>query len=219
MTSTWAHPRSRGENCPKKCFRRRKCGSSPLTRGKRRFVGITTIKRGLIPAHAGKTIQGRNPSGPTRAHPRSRGENVLRAILAIAGAGSSPLTRGKPGKRVLGVLVGGLIPAHAGKTADALRQAGHHRAHPRSRGENPVTGEPLLDGEGSSPLTRGKQCRADGTRQSQRLIPAHAGKTSGGGERGEGARAHPRSRGENVMSHAARFNRWGSSPLTRGKQP
>ena len=78
LTSTWAHPRSRGENCPKKCFRRRKCGSSPLTRGKRRFVGITTIKRGLIPAHAGKTIQGRNPSGPTRAHPRSRGENVKR---------------------------------------------------------------------------------------------------------------------------------------------
>ena len=50
-----------------------------------------------------------------------------------------------------------------------------------------------------------------------RLIPAHAGKTLiSNGEIPKG-RAHPRSCGENVMSHAARLRRWGASPLTRGK--
>ena len=52
---TWAHPRSRGENaCP--CDRLGSLeGSSPLTRGKRGVVVVSNNRKGLIPAHAGKT--------------------------------------------------------------------------------------------------------------------------------------------------------------------
>ena len=53
--------------------------------------------------------------------------------------------------------------------------------------------------------------------QTQRLIPAHAGKTASKPETGKPIKAHPRSRGENsalVPTVAALI---GSSPLTRGK--
>ncbi len=51
-----AHPRSRGENPPRKPLWTSTWGSSPLTRGKRAVApGIERDLR-LIPAHAGKTV-------------------------------------------------------------------------------------------------------------------------------------------------------------------
>ena len=72
---------------------------------------------GLIPAHAGKTCPGNRSTRTTRAHPRSRGENLnVRGTQGMA-MGSSPLTRGKRPHVRVGVFDHGLIPAHAGKTA------------------------------------------------------------------------------------------------------
>ena len=71
-----AHPRSRGENGTASPQVMCAQGSSPLTRGKRDRLPDLRRKPGLIPAHAGKT---RRPCGKTRgsrAHPRSRGENM-----------------------------------------------------------------------------------------------------------------------------------------------
>ena len=50
------------------------------------------------------------------AHPRSRGENIMDLLGDAADNGSSPLTRGKQFGGDGGRRVGGLIPAHAGKT-------------------------------------------------------------------------------------------------------
>ena len=73
------------------------------------------------------------------AHPRSRGENEALAASDATDKGSSPLTRGKP-VHVADVLhEGGLIPAHAGKTWCASTYSTVVRAHPRSRGENPMS--------------------------------------------------------------------------------
>ena len=70
-------------------------GSSPLTRGKRVYRRTRDWDSGLIPAHAGKTLEG-NPVGWVgEAHPRSRGENTADDALTAQPAGSSPLTRGK----------------------------------------------------------------------------------------------------------------------------
>ena len=90
-----AHPRSRGENFTVSSTRRRRGGSSPLTRGKLPRWQRPTIARRLIPAHAGKTLPGESRGRSPRAHPRSRGENSTSRLVAAAGAGSSPLTRGK----------------------------------------------------------------------------------------------------------------------------
>ena len=114
-------------------------------------------KRGLIPAHAGKTSSSRTGSVRCGAHPRSRGENVPTNHLFGRRSGSSPLTRGKLTVDEEAVGVGGLIPAHAGKTAIVGLPVAVSWAHPRSRGENYRSARFQLGREGSSPLTRGKR--------------------------------------------------------------
>ena len=119
----------------------------------------------------------------------------------------------------MNVIVGtGLIPAHAGKTCARKATPRGSRAHPRSRGENSggrycPTGRP-----GSSPLTRGKPRRKRWRRRSERLIPAHAGKTLASAIVHARMAAHPRSRGENQRRAPASSFTAGSSPLTRGKR-
>ena len=115
-----AHPRSRGENADRK---RRPC----------RLVG-------LIPAHAGKTPPRKPPWTSTWAHPRSRGENSHANVKTSAKAGSSPLTRVKRRRFQVAGVVPGLIPAHAGKTCLIRDGSTPAKAHPRSRGENPLVG-------------------------------------------------------------------------------
>ena len=153
-----------------------------------------------------------------KAHPRSRGENIVSGDQPRRGPGSSPLTRGKRGYRADRGAHPRLIPAHAGKTAamSSLRQ--NSGAHPRSRGENAVVGGEGNQADGSSPLTRGKHRRPSGPSKRVRLIPAHAGKTSAASERTSRARAHPRSRGENNRIELMGIPMRCSSPLTRGQR-
>ena len=156
-------------------------------------------------------------SPPTPAHPRSRGENF--GVEEDSGLidGSSPLTRGKRAPHQRARFFLGLIPAHAGKTVAHELVCVSRGAHPRSRGENFAQGiEAPLD-LGSSPLTRGKPAGRPRPRMARGLIPAHAGKTSGGTGTAFKDSAHPRSRGENVKDAQEGVDRQGSSPLTRGK--
>ena len=212
-------------------------GSSPLTRGKHPTRRRLPLGKGLIPAHAGKTLgqhhtyrlerahprsRGENctpgTSVPiTQGHPRSRGENRIAVPRASNRSGSSPLTRGKLYLGAQAFAARGLIPAHAGKTSLTSPTSLQAWAHPRSRGENFPASWSMLVPPGSSPLTRGK-LRARGARALRGgLIPAHAGKTR---SRSTGRRprgAHPRSRGENPVKVWGLTCPGGSSPLTRGK--
>ena len=131
------------------------------------------------------------------AHPRSRGENLIRSSGDMSAQGSSPLTRGKLGSGRRGRQNRGLIPAHAGKTEYMHATYPDAQAHPRSRGENRLACGPWTIRSGSSPLTRGKLDAAPDAGDDLRLIPAHAGKTT----------------------RPASIDGWsmGSSPLTRGK--
>ena len=70
-----AHPRSRGENWLAGEAWALEAGSSPLTRGKPVVEGDEGVGRGLIPAHAGKTVCPFLWLLMLWAHPRSRGEN------------------------------------------------------------------------------------------------------------------------------------------------
>ena len=174
-----AHPRSRGENKRAELFDRALDGSSPLTRGKQLVNGERRYKPGLIPAHAGKTYPPPPVTPPSRAHPRSRGENVDEAVGFGPGAGSSPLTRGKHAEATVRLLNARLIPAHAGKTLRIRPATCTSRAHPRSRGENHRIGVQHGGEWGSSPLTRGKRLNRSDHAGDAGLIPAHAGKTVG----------------------------------------
>ena len=213
-----AHPRSRGENAPGETYEGTVKGSSPLTRGKPPRILAHQGYPGLIPAHAGKTGQGARPSGPRRAHPRSRGENHARVTSSRMLAGSSPLTRGKQVVCLDKVAPQRLIPAHAGKTTPLPAKLPARRAHPRSRGENCLARQSLRLAIGSSPLTRGKRHASASPSETFRLIPAHAGKTEVRHTPSAPPAAHPRSRGENSPSKFMSLRTLGSSPLTRGKR-
>ena len=178
-------------------------GSSPLTRGKL-FPPVTpSRRRRLIPAHAGKMsgCPSRRPGGrahprsrgenvgdgasstPSPAHPRSRGENSAAFGWVNGSLGSSPLTRGKSRGQQPQLTHVRLIPAHAGKI-DRARPIGRgKRAHPRSRGENGIILDDLVEGNGSSPLTRGKSRARRRPPGRRGLIPAHAGKIGHPGRR------------------------------------
>ena len=200
-----AHPRSRGENWRARPLARCQTGSSPLTRGKQTTHALKPSERGLIPAHAGKTKGIRVSPGACRAHPRSRGENATAPGTGSVRAGSSPLTRGKPGHRRARPHANGLIPAHAGKTLTAMAQYLPCGAHPRSRGENGSALFSNVPEPGSSPLTRGKRWWPGRFGVLVGLIPAHAGKTRGEERTHTVGWAHPRSRGENDAGVRAAF--------------
>ena len=212
-----AHPRSRGENSLVTLCYVGFSGSSPLTRGKPWACADTGARRGLIPAHAGKTVRLWASGCECGAHPRSRGENFNRVRTAHYTLGSSPLTRGKLPDRGGGRKAGRLIPAHAGKTICHIWGVGCSGAHPRSRGENAVGLVLRWGGGGSSPLTRGNLSGRGFRAGAWGHIPAHAGKTRCSGEPPMTRWAHPRSRGENLLSGTVEAAAWGSSPLTRGK--
>ena len=214
-----AHPRSRGENELDRRDRTRIRGSSPLTRGKRGVEPLLHERRGLIPAHAGKTSSAPTPPTPRPAHPRSRGENLPDEIATCQAGGSSPLTRGKRAVLRLDAIRVRLIPAHAGKTGSSHSWARGAWAHPRSRGENAGAVPAGGRSSGSSPLTRGKPARRSARLFAHRLIPAHAGKTRENKRMIDDDAAHPRSRGENLRTTRPCFRQVGSSPLTRGKRP
>ena len=131
-----AHPRSRGENMYPSTYASAAAGSSPLTRGKRGRSSVRRRGRGLIPAHAGKTVARVNTGIAPPAHPRSRGENLRITLDSMGDGGSSPLTRGKLRAHRSRVPGAGLIPAHAGKMGRTHPCPSQHAAHPRSRGEN-----------------------------------------------------------------------------------
>ena len=213
-----AHPRSRGEHRTGGGEPLLDVGSSPLTRGAPPMVVGRCCWGGLIPAHAGSTLEHRMRVSPHGAHPRSRGEHRFSSHPLYEGWGSSPLTRGAPTFPHPVFRVCGLIPAHAGSTRRRRSSSSVSWAHPRSRGEH---GDYIIRdewGEGSSPLTRGAPEQHSAGADNPRLIPAHAGSTPFPAWHDDAQWAHPRSRGEHRRWRQLRCTRLGSSPLTRGAQ-
>ena len=111
-----AHPRSRGEHIGSKTNPPTSVGSSPLTRGAPSTPFLFLPVPGLIPAHAGSTVNAIPIPPCTRAHPRSRGEHFVGFVAPPGEWGSSPLTRGAPAWDTITGKPTRLIPAHAGST-------------------------------------------------------------------------------------------------------
>ena len=233
-----AHPRSRGEHAVGGMSKLFEPGSSPLARGTRSGTELRILFPGLIPARAGNTPRGSARrrvlgliparAGNTklrgsvmrlpRAHPRSRGEHRKVEMIAEIFRGSSPLARGTPGRGLGLESLGGLIPARAGNTWQAVAPVPAPRAHPRSRGEHTRPMSLNLLSGGSSPLARGTQLGIFWHPYQFGLIPARAGNTKSPSTVAASARAHPRSRGEHPLTQVLSPEFVGSSPLARGTQ-
>ena len=111
-----------------------------------------------------------------------------------------------------------LIPARAGKTPTSSPRLSASPAHPRACGENRATQYRMRANAGSSPRVRGKRLASGDLRQVLRLIPARAGKTSGGWSSPCAWSAHPRACGENSPHYFHKAPAAGSSPRVRGKR-
>ena len=129
------HPRSCGEYSLAVSLSSRSLGSSPLMRGIRDMAHIFTSKARIIPAHAGNTYIVVFLELRCEDHPRSCGEYYLFRNLLLLSAGSSPLMRGIPFRRLPIDRRLRIIPAHAGNTQRFRFCFRHSKDHPRSCGE------------------------------------------------------------------------------------
>ena len=88
------HPRIRGEHTRKTLTRADPAGSSPHTRGARRYPAADRGPGRIIPAYAGSTRPAPPGSSPKQDHPRIRGEHKPLLFAELRDRGSSPHTRG-----------------------------------------------------------------------------------------------------------------------------
>ena len=92
-------------------------GSSPLSRGIRRLRRPVPATGRIIPALAGNTGASTTPQPSPTDHPRSRGEYIAATAWGVTTPGSSPLSRGIPGRRPRRNRHLRIIPALAGNTS------------------------------------------------------------------------------------------------------
>ena len=177
MPKKTAHPRVCGENMGVKLDLKPNMGSSPRVRGKQDARAAAGIKKGLIPACAGKTKPLPGPIDAFGAHPRVCGENLPKRAKLPRLRGSSPRVRGKPGFFDPQHSPAGLIPACAGKTCTSTSPSSCTSAHPRVCGENRAVAIGDFSNHGSSPRVRGKHATTGFAVRITGLIPACAGKT------------------------------------------
>ena len=213
------HPRTRGVYGESMCPGHMLAGSSPHTRGLLTRQVREDLGGRIIPAHAGFTPRpGRLPAS-SADHPRTRGVYCVGVAGRCILRGSSPHTRGLPGRRDAGHGARGIIPAHAGFTTSRWPPAHHRQDHPRTRGvyHLPVGG--WQRPAGSSPHTRGLRQHLAGQDRLHGIIPAHAGFTVGAPSWGLRWRDHPRTRGVYRGCPLMGAAMAGSSPHTRGLLP
>ena len=109
-------------------------GSSPRMRGSRRGSRAGGRCPGIIPAHAGLTIQESLWHDPVRDHPRACGAHPSVPEGSTSSKGSSPRMRGSHQSAYSCLLSSGIIPAHAGLTFSLMVNAHFTWDHPRACG-------------------------------------------------------------------------------------
>ena len=139
-STTWAHPRMRGEDDTSKNPLRSIVGSPPHARGRLADEKALGAGIGLTPACAGKTPRSCRRRPAARAHPRMRGEDPKAAFTSDAPVGSPPHARGRLPDSYFLARGAWLTPACAGKTASVLSMPASTRGSPpHARGRPDLT--------------------------------------------------------------------------------
>ena len=175
-------------------------GSSPHTRGTLLacLAGRPVVR--FIPAYAGNALPPLLAALGRTVHPRIRGERPsVRATTNVTN-GSSPHTRGTPGRNDWRCTRERFIPAYAGNASGRHRTSAQRTVHPRIRGERPTRPPLGAYSAGSSPHTRGTPGPSFPPGADGRFIPAYAGNAKGGSDGGSPGAVHPRIRGERTSS-------------------
>ena len=138
------HPRIRGEHLRGGAAVISAVGSSPHTRGAPSLSLFLSTGWRIIPAYAGSTPLPDRTNRSLADHPRIRGEHPAGRPLHVSIAGSSPHTRGAPGRHGRDHHLPGIIPAYAGSTWRTPCPGWRGGDHPRIRGEHEFRPPALL---------------------------------------------------------------------------
>ena len=171
----------------------------------------------ITPAHAGKSRPSRRKTETKGDHPRACREKKGDRAGMQAQTGSPPRMRGKEIYKTPILLVGGITPAHAGKSCRPARRWSCPRDHPRTCGEKSFRPWHHFFPLGSPPHMRRKVFRLTLAHCSKGITPAHAGKSRRGSNPVGPGRDHPRTCGEKQQRPGRRAGIPGSHPHMRGK--
>ena len=150
---------------------------------------------GIIPAHAGLTLDSRTTRTVLWDHPRACGAHAPRDSIDAPGAGSSPRMRGSHRLIRRSAWAEGIIPAHAGLTFCPGNLCLERRDHPRACGAHLPPFWMAEMSAGSSPRMRGSRSFLLDGRHGFGIIPAHAGLTVRTSPAAERCWDHPRACG------------------------
>ncbi len=172
----WDYPRVCGETDVEPTRWTMILGLSPRMRGNQTHEAELQLSTRTIPAYAGKPGSCSSRVGGNRDYPRVCGEtgHDLRVRLGIQGL--SPRMRGNLRLVLDESIVGGTIPAYAGKPSYRPARAKWLRDYPRVCGETSDTSANYSRPRGLSPRMRGNLLRLARERTSAGTIPAYAGK-------------------------------------------
>jgi hypothetical protein len=134
-----------------------------------------------------------------------------------AGAGPSPLARGRQTKARTTPQLDGAIPARAGPPCGVSCVWSCVRGHPRSRGAAKRKHRDNYAAVGPSPLARGRPAALAASDNARGAIPARAGPPSSSSHAMHRLRGHPRSRGAAQVRFRSPKRERGPSPLARGR--
>ena len=151
----WVHPRIRGEYFSEILKKNIIRGSPPHTRGIPALLQPGYKRLRFTPAYAGNTLYRRLYTGPSKVHPRIRGEYFVAPSVTLTVVGSPPHTRGILRRAPAAVGLDGFTPAYAGNTAIREYPRLTPQVHPRIRGEYLPEQEHRRPFWGSPPHTRG----------------------------------------------------------------
>ena len=172
-------------------------GSPPRMRGKAASTASTSLKTGITPAYAGKSLGAARVAGTGQDHPRVCGEKAVAIIWWYSCTGSPPRMRGK-------------------EIAD-LPSGGAALDHPRVCGEKRIRMIQKFLRRGSPPRMRGKAFPFCPRSFCSRITPAYAGKSQSIVVSVLFCRDHPRVCGEKSCALLLLCRRPGSPPRMRGK--
>ena len=193
-------------------------GPSPRVRGSREVTNIQHLRRGSIPACAGKPRSHRHQGYRVRVHPRVCGEARVGRVVQQPLDGPSPRVRGSRSCQPRDRVSPRSIPACAGKPRTSRTRNHRCRVHPRVCGEAVDQLLKLELDRGPSPRVRGSQDGSSKPSYSEGSIPACAGKPTRGGRSRSGPGVHPRVCGEARKISAEEARGEGPSPRVRGSR-
>ena len=170
------HPRGCGEKGRENGGWGRGGGSSPRVRGEVPPHSFGAVRRGIIPAGAGRRGHSASLGGRWGDHPRGCGEKNTSRIVRMLTQGSSPRVRGEVCAHLLLEVEAGIIPAGAGRRPVSLGSRPGVRDHPRGCGEKNDGNLIPLGQRGSSPRVRGEVDGRSHERRLDGIIPAGAGR-------------------------------------------